>query len=220
MEENKKALENESLPSNEIIAQKESFILFVEQRETVEALPDEEAGKLIKGIYAYAAGESLNLSGAVKIAFIPIRQQMDRNAKKYEEIKEKRRLAGSQGGKQRVANQANATFAKQTQANDKQSLANQADNVNDNDNKKIIYIEDTKKENFKKPTIEEIRNYCLERNNNIDAQSFYDYYCANGWKVGKNPMKDWKATVRNWERSSKTKTNREEQTEYVYNPYL
>ena len=57
-----------------------------------------------------------------------------------------------------------------------------------------------KTKKFIKPTVEEIRNYCIERKNNIDAQYFYDYYEANGWKVGKNPMKDWKATIRNWER--------------------
>lgn len=57
-----------------------------------------------------------------------------------------------------------------------------------------------KSKKFIKPTIEEIREYCQERKNNVNAQYFYDYYEANGWKVGKNPMKDWKATVRNWER--------------------
>ena len=56
---------------------------------------------------------------------------------------------------------------------------------------------------FKKPTLEEVEAYCRERNNNVDAQRFIDYYTANGWKVGRNPMKDWKATVRTWERKDK-----------------
>lgn len=55
---------------------------------------------------------------------------------------------------------------------------------------------------FIKPSVEEIREYCTERNNQVDPQRFYDYYESNGWKVGKNPMKDWKAAVRTWERSS------------------
>jgi hypothetical protein len=54
---------------------------------------------------------------------------------------------------------------------------------------------------FTKPTIEEIKAYCEERNNNVDPERFYDYYEANGWKVGKNAMKDWKASVRTWERN-------------------
>lgn len=59
---------------------------------------------------------------------------------------------------------------------------------------------------FKAPTLEEVQNYCFERNNNVDAQRFIDYYTSNGWKVGKNPMKDWKAAVRNWERSNTAET--------------
>lgn len=59
----------------------------------------------------------------------------------------------------------------------------------------------TKRKRFEKPTLSEIKEYCIERNNNVDAQHFYDYYESNGWKVGKNSMKDWKAAVRTWERS-------------------
>ena len=54
---------------------------------------------------------------------------------------------------------------------------------------------------FVKPTIEDVQAYCKERNNGVDAQRWYYYYSSNGWKVGKNPMKDWKAAVRTWERS-------------------
>lgn len=57
--------------------------------------------------------------------------------------------------------------------------------------------------NFVKPTVEEIADYCAERGNGIDARHFYDYYESNGWKVGRNPMRDWKATVRNWEQREK-----------------
>ncbi len=53
---------------------------------------------------------------------------------------------------------------------------------------------------FKKPSLEEVTAYCSERGNSIDPQKFIDYYESNGWMVGKNHMKDWKATVRNWER--------------------
>lgn len=56
------------------------------------------------------------------------------------------------------------------------------------------------------PTVEEVAEYCRERNNGVDAQRFVDYYTANGWKVGKNPMKDWKAAVRTWESGSKKPT--------------
>ena len=54
---------------------------------------------------------------------------------------------------------------------------------------------------FAPPTLEEVRAYCRERGNRVDAQRFIDYYTSNGWKVGRNPMKDWKAAVRTWERN-------------------
>lgn len=59
----------------------------------------------------------------------------------------------------------------------------------------------TKRKRFEKPTLSQITQYCLERNNNVNAEQFYDYYESNGWKVGKNAMKDWKACVRTWERN-------------------
>ena len=61
---------------------------------------------------------------------------------------------------------------------------------------------------FKKPTAQEVNEYCVERNNSVNPESFIDFYESNGWKVGKNPMKDWKACVRTWEKNTvKTKTN-------------
>lgn len=51
-----------------------------------------------------------------------------------------------------------------------------------------------------KPEPEEIAAYCAERQNGIDPEQFYDYYEANGWRMGQNPMRSWKAAVRTWER--------------------
>lgn len=51
---------------------------------------------------------------------------------------------------------------------------------------------------FQKPTIEQIRDYCVEAGKNIDPEAFFDFYEAKGWVVGRSPMKDWKAAVRNW----------------------
>ena len=57
-----------------------------------------------------------------------------------------------------------------------------------------------KKGRFKKPTIDEVKNYCILRKNNIDAEAFIDFYESKNWQIGKNKMKDWKACVRTWER--------------------
>lgn len=80
---------------------------------------------------------------------------------------------------------------------------NEDEEEKDNDNEEDIKKKKTKKK-FQKPTIEEIQKYCLEKNYGIDTQYFYDYYESNGWKVGKNAMKDWQATIRTWQRRNKS----------------
>lgn len=54
---------------------------------------------------------------------------------------------------------------------------------------------------FAPPALEEVSNYCNERQNSIDASKFIDFYAAKGWMIGKNQMKDWRAAVRTWERT-------------------
>ena len=88
--------------------------------------------------------------------------------------------------------------------------------INNTSNKKEIY----KEKRFKKPTLEEVKEYCLERNNNISAEQFIDYYDANGWKVGKNPMKDWKASIRTWERNKINKISKYEETQRKIEEWL
>ena len=79
---------------------------------------------------------------------------------------------------------------------------NDNDNDNDNDNERIV---DESSKRFIPPTVDMVSEYCLERNNSVDPEEFVDFYTSKGWLIGKNKMKDWKAAVRTWERSSKTK---------------
>jgi hypothetical protein len=58
------------------------------------------------------------------------------------------------------------------------------------------------KKRFSPPAVEEIKKYCIERKNNINPETFIDHYTSNGWMVGKNKMKDWKASVRTWEKKT------------------
>lgn len=61
-----------------------------------------------------------------------------------------------------------------------------------------------------RPSLQEVVDYCNERKNGVDANKWYDYYTANGWKVGRNPMKDWKATVRTWEKEHPVQQTQQE----------
>lgn len=77
------------------------------------------------------------------------------------------------------------------------------DNSLEKDNKRSAQYK-----RFVPPTVDEVRAYCEERGNNIDAESFVDYYTSTGWLVGKKPMKDWKASVRTWERNERKPANK------------
>ena len=68
-------------------------------------------------------------------------------------------------------------------------------------------IKDINNSVFKKPTIDEVKEYCESRNNGIVAEVFIDFYESKGWMIGKNKMKDWKAAVRTWERFRKEDKN-------------
>ena len=66
-----------------------------------------------------------------------------------------------------------------------------------------------KAKHFYPPTLDEVKQYCEERKNNIDPMAFIDFYSSKGWMIGKNRMKDWKAAVRTWERKRKEQSKAE-----------
>lgn len=110
---------------------KGSFVVYTDIKEIVDELTDEQVATLFRSMLDYQiTGKDPKLTGTLKYIFIPIRQQMDRDAEKWGKIKEKRAAAGRIGGqrsaetraKQNEANQANATFASSGEANE----ANQA----------------------------------------------------------------------------------------------
>lgn len=82
-------------------------------------------------------------------------------------------------------------------ANDMQTTTNKNDKNDKNKNKDKKYVGNT----FVVPTLDEVKLYCLERKNNINAENFIDFYTSKNWYIGKNKMKDWKACVRTWERN-------------------
>ena len=79
----------------------------------------------------------------------------------------------------------------------------ETDTDTDTDKNTPSECRDTKR--FKKPSLDDIRAYVEEKNLRIDPVYFHDYYESNGWRVGRNPMKDWRATVRKWSRSDAAK---------------
>ena len=85
------------------------------------------------------------------------------------------------------------------QMNNKRTTDEQQMNTNKND-KECKEGKRKREGRFSPPSVEEVRAYCDERENGIDPEAFVDFYSSKNWMVGKNKMKDWKASVRTWER--------------------
>lgn len=190
--------------------QKESFVFYRSFANTIDRLPAEIQLPLYKAITAYALDmkepsfEDCQDKVFLEAIWESIRPQLDANHKRY--------LNGCKGaeyGKLGGAPKGNQNARKkQPLINPKTTPnVNDNDNVNGNDN---VVIGKTTTKKFIKPTIEEIKDYCTSRRNFVDAEKFHDYYQANGWKIGKNSMKDWKAAVRTWEKNAQD-SNRPQQ---------
>lgn len=188
-------------------SQRKSFIYYNDWAEQLLTLPDELRLKIDDAVKRFVLyGEEPTDEQVLYSMFGLMRCQLQRDAQQYEAVCAKRAEAGSKGGKQKVANQANAT-------NCKQKVANQTDNKNDNKNKNKI---DNKRatpqpqtaKRFSPPSIVEVEIYIKEMGYaNVNAEEYVDYYTSKGWRVGNTPMKDWRASVRQWERRNKEITN-------------
>lgn len=181
---------------------KKSFLLYCDIIHTVTKLTDVDAGQLFKHMLNYVNDLNPTTENMiVDIAFEPIKQQLKRDLKKYESIKELRSKAGKVSAERKAENKQVLTCVE----NVKQILTHSTVNDIDIDIDSVIDNNIRDKKRFIPPAIEEVKRYCLERNNNVNPQKWHDHYTSNGWMVGKSKMKDWKAAVRTWENEIKTK---------------
>lgn len=202
---------------------KDSFILYKSFFGPISKLSDRQLGRLFRAIYEYNISGVVSVEEDIEMAFQFFKNQFDIDEMKYQSKVERNRENGRRGGIQKAENdkvKADGSGTKRMLANASEcqrNLANLAYNDNENDNDKDIEKENNSSEllkkkptpkqqasKFVKPQVAEVDAYCKERNNGVDAEKFCSYYEANGWKVGRNPMKDWKAAVRTWERNRST----------------
>ena len=161
--------------------EKKSFILYADQQGVFNQLPDDIAGRLIKHIFAYVNDEQpVTDELIINIAFEPIKQCLKRDLCRWKEYLDKQSVNGKKGGRPKKPNESEITQAFLQKPKKADSVS-----VSVNDNVKNV---------FKAPTVEELqKEYPL-----LDANRFHDFYTSKGWKVGSQPMKDWKACARNW----------------------
>ena len=181
------------------MADKKSFVMYESWGAAIEKMNNEQAGELIKAIYAFQKNpDVVPEDPAIAFVFEIIKQKLEEDNKRYEEVCAGRPKANASDKKQMVSEESKKSkcFSEK---------AKKADNDNEYDNDlKENTLEGVKEKRFAPPTLENVSEYCREMGyTNVDAVCFIDFYTSNGWMVGKNRMKDWKAAVRNWDRREK-----------------
>lgn len=180
-------------------------------REVIAPLNDSEKGRLFDAMLTYAetGKEPSDFKGNERFLWPAAKQDIDRTAQKADQL----RKNGSAGGLQKARNQSMANYSngKQNVANDSKSYQSETNDSykekKSNSNIKKDNIKETPltgskekaQSRFSPPTVDEVRAYCQERGNSVNPERFVDFYAAKGWRVGNQPMKDWKACVRTWE---------------------
>ena len=202
---------------------KNSFVLYTKYRKQVSMLDDAQAGTLLKAILAHECREELpEMDGVTEMLFSIIAEQLEFDADKYEESCQRSVANGKKGGRPKKAGENAETQESQKKGlgfseNPKKPLGfsenpekangyfenpekHDTDTDTDTDTDKTLKESRANLKRFAAPSIDEVREYCKERGNKVDAETFIDFYASKGWKVGSQPMKDWRAAVRTWEK--------------------
>ena len=170
--------------------------------DAIQALGDAERGRLLTAMLEYSiTGEAPQLNGNERFLFPMIKAQIDRDRSRYDAICQK--------------NSDNVRKRSSTTDNDrKRSYTNgykgKGEDKGEGKGKGKGEIESPSgnRERFAPPTVADVAAYCQERGSTVDPQRFVDFYASKGWMVGSQPMKDWKAAVRTWERREQPQVQR------------
>lgn len=234
---------------------KKSFVMYGSWSSAIEKMSNEQAGQLLKAIYALQDDENAEPEDpSVCFVFEIIKDKLFEDAREWEKAKQRRSESGKKGMEKRWSED------KRTITNDNTAITND-NTVITNDNSVITPItndntvtesitpitvsgsvsvsvsdsvsvnespSETKREKqakekrkrFSAPSVDEVRDYCRERGNSIDAETFVDFYASKGWKVGSSPMKDWQSAIRTWEKRECRASPREKPASFNANDYL
>ena len=204
---------------------REYFCAFHSYLKSIEPLNDSERGRLFTALLEYSmTGITPEFRGNERFIFPTIKEQIDRDVKKYNDFitrqKEKGMLGGRPKTQTNLNNPNNPVVILETQ----KSLREDKDKDKDKDKDEIANaIEaalppsaparakaqlklDSKKTSY--PTVDEISDYCRERNNNIDPESFWAWYEARGWCDNNGrKISSWKAAIITWEKRERNNPN-------------
>ena len=200
---------------------KPGVMFYFEIRPCIKRLTLEEKGQLFEAILDYGEyGAIPEVDGAVGVAWDFIQQRLDRDTGRYDEKVEQTKYAVavreakkkgiqlppfekwrilSDEERDRLLSDDNERYPNSTTI----STSNSTSISNSKDNKENMADKPPTRHRFSPPSVEDVRESCKEKGYNVDPERFVDYYTSNGWKVGRNPMKDWKAAARTWAKKEK-----------------
>ncbi|MGN0135890.1 DUF6291 domain-containing protein [Anaerotignum sp.] len=179
--------------------EREGFVFYRSFYEAIKNMDDSTCAACFRALCEYGLnGVEVTDDPIAAAILIMAKPNIDKNNKKYENGK----LGGEYG---KLGGRPKKENPKETpdkpQENPKETpKEKETEKETETDTEKSVKGGKKPRSTFTPPTLEEVQAYCQERGNHVDAERFIDYYTSNGWKVGKNSMKDWKAAVRNWEK--------------------
>lgn len=208
---------------------KESYMLYRGWNPLFENLPKEQLGELFYAICCYQSGKEYTIENPlIKGVFEMVLMQFKKDEEKYISNCEAKAKNGKKGAESRWQDDNNNTsengkngkchsengkngkcyFCHNEEKTEMAKMAieeEEEEEVEDKEEEEVEEVPTVPKKRearkrFSPPSAAEVREYCRERENTVDAESFVDFYAAKGWKVGNAPMKDWKAAVRTWEK--------------------
>lgn len=177
---------------------KEYVQLWVSYSDYFQLLSDAEVGRLARAMIEYKlTGEEPKISGNERFTWPAIRRDIDEMNEKLQAYSEKQSENGKKGGRPRTQSPEDENPKKPSLFQETQK----SKGIRYKEKEKEISLKREDSAQVRRPTsVDEVREYCKERNNGVDPQRFWDFYTSKGWKVGNQPMQDWKAAVRTWER--------------------
>lgn len=162
------------------------FTFYRSYYEAIKQLKKADQAAVLMAICAYALDEEMpGLTGTPAAIFALVKPTLDTSRRKA--------ASGKAGGESKQT-------ASKTEAKPKQT-AREKEKEKEGEIEKEKEYECTPQtpQRFTPPSVSDVREYCLERGNNVDPQTFVDFYAGKNWMVGKTKMVDWKACVRTWE---------------------
>lgn len=183
----------------------DSIVLMTDERtrKCFEAMSAEDAGHILKGLLQHAAGEEIDDSdwSPLALAVYPlIEGQVDRMT----QLRDKNRENGQKGGRPKTESKPNENPTEtQTEPEAKRNKAPEPEPIPEPIPVPVIEKEEPSAPRksavrFIAPTADDVRSYAAEKGLRLDADRFVDFYASKGWRVGRDPMKDWLAAARNW----------------------